>query len=548
MDPEKDKNCTDQTDNSDDVVKKVPSDSEAQDAIIYPNVFWTSCVSFGVALGLFLVGLDMVRSRMLILMCWLTIIATAIPKITEDFPGVNLIGWYSSAFFISLACTQPFWGKVYPFFSIKYTFLVVVFIFGVGALIGGLAPNSTVLILGRAILGASAAGIAAGGYAILGVTVRPGLRPIFTGLINTVYSLASVLGPILGGAFTQRSTWRWCFYVNLPVAAASAAVILLLFRPPAPGPRTKVPMREKLSHMDPVGIVLVLAALVCFTRAVEVAGIHRAWGSGEVIGLVVGSGVAVVAFVVSQYLQGDHALLVSCLVRQRGVYMSMGFGFFHEGAFCLLLYYIPIYFQVVAGITPSEAGFRNLPMLISCGIGSALTGFLVSRFGYYTPFMVWASAGGCVGAGLIYTLDETSPPARWIGYQVLAGLALGSGLPLGIIAGQADAEPEDLPSRTAMLLFSFCVGTSTSLGTGQSVFSNLLLNQLPVLAPGVDPITVINTGATNIRSVFHADSVPGIIQAYLYALRAVFAVVAAYAGVAVMFAAGSKWKRLNLKG
>lgn len=406
---------------------------------------------------------------------------------------------------------------------------------------------------------------------------------MFTGLINTVYSLASVVGPILGGALTQRATWRWCFYVNLPVAAASAAVVLFLFRPPAPPPDSPraaagaVPLREKLSHIDPAGVLLVLASLVCFTRAAEVAGVRRAWGSAEVVGLLAGSGAAAAAFVVSQYLQGDRALLVSRLVRQRGVYMSMGYGFFHEGAFCLLLYYIPIYFQVVAGITPGEAGFRNLPMLISCAIGSALTGFLVSRFGYYTPFMVWASAGGCAGAGLIYTLDETSPPAQWIGYQVLAGLALGSGLPLGIIAGQADADPEDLPSRTAMLLcklifsftgifgqilytawsslltlsacspVSFCVGTSTSLGTGQSVFSNLLLNKLPALAPGVDPITVINTGATDIRNVFPVDRVQGIIQAYLYALRAVFAVVIAYAGVAVVFAAGSKWQRLNLK-
>ncbi|POS80608.1 SGE1 [Diaporthe helianthi] len=516
-----------QVDNGEDDMAKVKSGSEVQDDIVYPNVFWTSCVSFGVALGLFLVGLDM------------TIIATAIPKITEDFPGVNLIGW----------------GKVYPFFSIKYTFLLVVFIFGVGASIGGLAPNSTVLILSRAILGASAAGIAAGGYAILGVTVRPGLRPIFTGLINTVYSVASVVGPILGGALTQSSTWRWCFYVNLPIAAACAAVILFLFRPAAA--RTKkhvvgvgvVPLslREKMAHMDPAGVLLVLAALVCFTRAVEVAGVHRAWGSGEVIGLFVGSGVAAVAFVVSQYLQGDHALLVSRLVRQRGVWVSMGFGFFHEGAFCLLLYYMPIYFQVVAGISPSEAGFRNLPLLISCAIGSALTGFLVSRFGYYTPFMVWASGGGCIGAGLIYTLSETSTPAQWIGYQMLAGLAMGSGLPLGIIAGQADAEPQDIPSRTAMLLFSFCVGTSTSLGIGQSVFSNLLLNKLPILATDVDPITVINTGATDIRTVFPADSVPGIVQAYLHALRATFAVVVAYAGVAVMFATGSRWKRLDLK-
>lgn len=363
--------------------------------------------------------------------------------------------------------------------------------------------------------------------------------------------------------------------MNLPIAGVSALVILLLFHPPAASARSKVPLKEKMSHMDPVGILLVLGSLVCFTRAVEVAGIHQPWGSGEVIGLFVGSGVAAVAFVVSQYLQGDHALLVSRLVRQRGVYVSMGYGFFHEGAFVLLLYYIPIYFQVVDGISPTEAGFRNLPMLISCGIGSALTGLLVSRSGYYTPFMVWASAGGCIGAGLIYTLDETSPPAKWIGYQVLAGLAFGSGLPLGIISGQANAEQEDIPSRTAMLLckvfglssnvstcqevsntdmlsihpsVSFCVGTSTSLGTGQSVSSNLILTKLPALAPGVDPITVINTGATDIRNVFPADAVPGIVQTYLYALRAVFTVVTAYAGVAVMFAISSRWERLNLKG
>lgn len=315
-----------------------------------------------------------------------------------------------------------------------------------------LAPNSTVLILGRAVMGASAAGIAAGGYAILGVTVRPRLRPVFTGLITTVYSLANVLGPILGGVFSQQVTWRWCFWINIPISVASALVILLLFHPPPRAVGSKVPFGEKLTHMDPLGILLALASLVCFTRAVEVAGVRSAWSSGEVIGLFVGSGVAAVLFVVSQYLQGDHALLVARLVRQRVVYMGMLFGFFHEGAFYLLLYYIPIYFQVVAGVSPSEAGVHNLPLLLSCGLGSGLAGYLVTRFGYYTPLMVWASAGGCVGAGLIYTLTENSGPGQWIGYQILAGLALGTGMPLGVIAGQAKAKVEDLPSTTAMLL------------------------------------------------------------------------------------------------
>ncbi|KAJ5435511.1 Major Facilitator Superfamily protein [Penicillium cf. griseofulvum] len=516
--------------------EEVPSDSDSDsDAVEYPNAFWAACISVGVALGLFLVGLDM------------TIIATAIPRITDEFKGINLVGWYASAFFIALACFQPFWGKVYPFFSIKYTFLAAVFIFVLGSLLAAVAPNSTVLILGRAIMGAGGAGIASGGYAILGVVVRPQLRPIFTGLITTVYSVANVLGPILGGVFTQKTTWRWCFYVNLPVGGAAAAIIFLLFQPPKSARRAQVPLKEKLSHMDPIGIVLALGSLIFFTRALEIAGIYKAWNSAEVIGLLVACVVTAIAFVVSQYLQGDHALLVSRLLKKRVIAVGMAYGFFHEGAFYLLLYYVPIYFQVVVGDSPSDAGVHNLPLLISCGIGSGLAGLLVSLYGHYVPLMLWASAGGCIGSGLIYTLGVTPSTAAWICYQILAGLAYGSGLPLAIIAGQAKAQPEDLASTTAMLLFSFCVGSSTSLGAGQSVLSNILLSKLPSMAPGVDPLSVIATGATEIRNVFSADAVPGIVQAYLYCLRAVFLIVTAYAGVAVFFAISNKWERLRLK-
>jgi hypothetical protein len=204
--------------------------------------------------------------------------------------------------------------------------------------------------------------------------------------------------------------------------------------------------------MDPIGIVLALGSLIFFTRALEVAGISEAWNSAEVIGLLVACFVAAIAFVVSQYLLGDRALMVSRLLRTRVVAVGMAYGFFHEGAFYLLLYYVPIYFQVVVGLSPSEAGVHNLPLLISCGIGSGLAGILVSVYGQYVPLMLWASAGGCIGSGLIYTLDATSSTAAWVCYQILAGLAYGSGLPLAIIAAQAKSQPEDLASTTAMLL------------------------------------------------------------------------------------------------
>ncbi|KAM5463902.1 hypothetical protein MauCBS54593_007347 [Microsporum audouinii] len=509
----------------------LPND-DSNNAVEYPNAFWASCVSVGVAFGLFLVGLDM------------TIVAAAIPRITDEFKGINLVGWYGSAYFITLACFQPFWGKVYPFFSIKYTFLAAIFIFALGSLVAGVAPNSTVLIFGRAVMGMGGAGIASGGYAILGVVVRPQLRPIFTGLITTIYSIANVLGPILGGVFTQQATWRWCFYVNLPIGGVAALIIFFLFHPPKSA--HNAPLKEKLSHMDPIGIALALTSLILFTRVFEIAGIKEKWNSPSVIGFLIACTISTIAFIVSQYLQGNHALLVAQHLKRRIVVVGMAYGFFHEGAFYLLLYYIPIYFQVVKDASPSQAGVYNLPLLISCGVGSLLAGTLVSLTGHYVPLMLWAAAGGCIGSGLIYTLNTTSPSTQWIGYQILAGLAYGSGLPLAIIAAQARTKPEDLASTTAMMLFSFCVGTSTSLAAGQSVLSNFLLSKLPSLAPGVDPLQVITTGATEIRHMFPKAAIPGIVQAYLFCLRVIYLIVTAYAGIAVLCTFGNRWQRLKL--
>ena len=317
----------------------------------------------------------------------------------------------------------------------------------------GVAPSSTVLIIGRAITGVGGAGIATGGYAILTVIIRPELRPIFTGLVTTVYSIANVIGPIMGGAFAEYSTWRWCFYINLPFGGTSALVIFLSFQSPKTvRPKQLAPVKEKLSHLDPAGILLTLGALICFARALQVAGITKRWNSSEVIGLLIGFAVMTLTFLLSQRLLNDRAMMVKKILKMRIVVVGMVYGFLHEGAFFTLLYALPLYFQAVSGVSPAEAGLRNLPLLLSCGIGSLAAGLLVSRFEHFIPLMIWASGGGCIGTGLIYTLDINSPSSQWIGYQVLAGLAFGTGLPLAIIAGQARSLPEDLPSTTAMLL------------------------------------------------------------------------------------------------
>lgn len=297
------------------------------------------------------------------------------------------------------------------------------------------------------------AGIATGGYAILAVVARPELRPIFTGLVTTIYSIANVIGPIIGGVFAEHTTWRWCFYVNLPFGGTSGVIIFLFFRSQKPiRPKELVSLKEKLSHLDVVGTTLALGSLICFARALQVGGIRKPWTSSEVIGLLVGFVVLTLSFVISQKLLDDRAMMVRKILKMRIVVVGMIFGFLHEGGFFTLVYALPIYFQVVSDVSPAQAGVRNMPLLLSCGIGSIAAGLLVSKFKHFVPLMVWASGGGCIGTGLIYMLDATSPSSQWIGYQVLAGLAFGTGLPLAIIAGQAHVTNEDLPSATAMLL------------------------------------------------------------------------------------------------
>jgi len=287
----------------------------------------------------------------------------------------------------------------------------------------------------------------------MAVVVRPELRPIFTGLVSTVYSIANVAGPVIGGAFAQHTTWRWCFYVMLPFGGTSGLVIFLFFQSPkSVRPKQLVPFKEKLSQLDPAGTLLALGALICFARALQLGGITKRWNSAEVLGLLAGFAAMIAAFVLSQRFLDDRAMMVKKILKTRIVVVGMAYGFLHEGAFVSLLYALPIYFQAVSGVSPDAAGLRNIPYLLSSGIGSLAAGLLISRFKHFIPLMVWASGGGCIGTGLIYTLQVDSPSSQWIGYQALAGLAFGTGLPLAIIAGQARCLPEDLPSTTAMLL------------------------------------------------------------------------------------------------
>ncbi|KAL8760860.1 MAG: hypothetical protein Q9184_002970 [Pyrenodesmia sp. 2 TL-2023] len=504
-----------------------------QDNVDYPTGIRLAGLVIALIISIFLVALDM------------TIVATAIPRITDQFHSLDQVGWYGSAFFLTLAAFQSTWGKAYKYFPLKFAFLVSIFIFELGSLICGAAPNSTALIVGRAIAGAGGAGIASGAYTIIAISAPPRQRPAFTGLLGATYGTASVVGPLLGGVFTDRLSWRWCFYINLPVGGAGAAIILFTFNTPEAFKPVQATLKEKLLQMDLVGTFTIMAAVVCYVLALQYGGVTKPWSSSTVVGLLVGFILLTIFFGLNEWYQGDRALVQKRLLKMRIIWVACLYIIFMAGGFFMLLYYLPIYFQSVSGVSPSESGVRNIPFVVGVSLFSVVSGGLISKFGHYVPIMIASSILATIGTGLLYTLGVGTSSSHWIGYQALAGIGIGLGLQIPIIVAQASVEPEDISSASALILFFQTIGGSFFVAAGQAAFTNRLIGSLPQNVPDVSPATVVTTGATSLREAFSAEQLPGIIASYLSGIHLTFILATVLIGISLIAAALAPWRKID---
>jgi MFS family permease len=376
----------------------------------YPSPAKTALIMFSLYISIFLVALDR------------TIIGPAIPAITNQFHSLPDVGWYGSAYMLTSCGFILLYGRIYTFFPTKPVFLSGIALFEVGSAICGAANSSLVLIVGRAVAGLGSSGIFTGAILIMLNTVPLHKRPMLQGLFGACFGVASVTGPLLGGAFTgSKATWRWCFYINLPLGGLTIVVVSLLLRLEEQKPRLKT-----WRDLDPVGTMLFLPSITCLLLALEWGAADYAWSNPRIVALLTVFAVLFVAFAAWQYRTRDTTATVPARVLlQRSVVFGCAAQFCVGAAMLSVVLYVPIWFQAIQGVSAMQSGIRLVPLVLSVVVGSISSGALVQRIGYYTPFMI---AGAClmaVGSGLITTWDMHTKRGAWIGFQVLFGLGVG---------------------------------------------------------------------------------------------------------------------------
>ncbi|KAE8370725.1 major facilitator superfamily transporter [Aspergillus caelatus] len=430
------------------------------------------------------------------------IVATAVPRITDHFHTVSDVGWYSSAFRLCSCVFQFIFGKLYKLFSIKRIFLLAQAIFFVGSLLCSTAATSSMFVVGRAVTGAAFAGIIGGLFTILVYILPLHRRPFFCGLLGIIESVAILAAPIVGGLLAQSLGWRWCFWINLPIAGVTLLMTIFLFSDPKPS-NINMTFRGKLVEVDPISNLLFIPALTSLFIALSWAGTKYPWNNGKVIGPLVTFVVLILVFLYNQRRRGDTAALPPRVLKDRNVIASAIFTMCTNSASYVLEYYLPTYFQVIREYSPSRSGYMMVPIVIGATIGMLLCGSGTTTLGYYTPFMLCSSILMPIFAGLITTIGVDTSFVQLILYSGVYGFSSGLGFNAPISAVQTVLPTDDVSLGLSIVLFAQHFGPAISVAIAQVIFTNQLSTNLAGVVPGLNPATSEDSGLSEISETWY---------------------------------------------
>ncbi|KAF8597187.1 MFS general substrate transporter [Ceratobasidium sp. AG-I] len=475
-----------------------------------------------------------------------TVVSPALPVLASRFDALDKIAWVPSSYLLTQTTFLLLYGQALTVFDRKWTFVGSVALFEVRALIllRNHAPSMDFLIFGRAVAGIGASGIYVANTVIIADITTLEQRPKFLGLFGIVLVLASIVGPIMGGALTQYASWRWVFYINLPIGGFTLLIILLVVKPSPPDPLSPLRLAAIEARLDTlrlhgpwvrpapgtflhgflsldwIGTLFGLGVITMLLLPFQWGGTMYAWNSSVIIGLFVGFGVGAVVWMAWEYWLGYGALFPVRYMKNRSIVGASLCAFFTMMVLFVVTYYVPLQFQAVRGDSETNSGIRLLPYLIGTVLSAGIAGAIISRIGRYWHVMLIAPATMSIGLGLMYTYTPQSTNGPLIGYQIIASIGTGCLLQNPLVAIHANVDKDDVPQATAVMTFFQRLGGVLGVSIAGTIFSNELARNLLRYAPNV-PTEVLRNSVAAIKSL-PQDQREGVVIAYSKSIDSVY--------------------------
>src|SRR5437868_6909812 len=372
-----------------------------------------------------------------------TIVSTALPTIVSDLGGLEQLSWVVTGYMLASTVSTPLWGKLGDQFGRKWLFVGAIIIFLAGSALCGLSQNMGQLIGFRTLQGLGGGGLMVLAQAIIGDVVSPRDRGKYQGYFGAVFAVSSVIGPLLGGFFVDRLSWHWVFYINLPVGVIALAVIVSVL--PSAATRTK-------HKIDYAGIVLLGSATSCLVLMTTWGGTTYPWSDPVIIGLIVGAVLLLVGWGLVERVAAEPVLPLN-LFRLRVFNVSAALGFVIGFGMFGALTYLPLYMQVVYGVSATVSGIHLLPMMIGLLIMSIISGRIISKTGKYRVFPIVGTAVAAIGMFLLSRLTAESSTTTVSLYLLVLGLGLGMCMQVLVIIVQNAVPYKDLGVATSGATF-----------------------------------------------------------------------------------------------
>jgi EmrB/QacA subfamily drug resistance transporter len=473
----------------------------------------------GLLLAMFIAALDQ------------TIMATALPTIAGDLGGLSELPWAITAYVLAAAAATPVWGKASDLYGRKDLLRAAIVLFVAASALSGIAQSIGELIAFRAIQGIGAGGVMTLAMATVGDLVEPRERGRYQGYIQFVFMLASVAGPLLGGLLVDHLSWRWVFYVNLPVGLVSLALLTVYLN---------VPAVRRPARIDFLGAALLAAAVSAILLVTTWAGDRYAWGSVTIVGLAAGAIVLLAMFVVRER-RAPEPLLPLRLFRDPVFVVVSGALFVTTLSLFAAIVFLPVFLQLVTGASATNSGLLVLPLLLTSAVSTVVSGRIMARTGRYKVFPIIGLALMSLGLLLLSTLDESSSRVTAALFMAVFGAGFGMVTQILMVAIQNAVEPREIGTATASANLFRALGGSVGVAIYGAVFTGGLRHWLPLKLPARLPAGIDPRGIQASPGRIHAFAPAvqhGVAQAVASALHDVFLIAApiSFAGFLLVLA------------